>query len=293
MSDAGAYVDGEGLERRELFKRSAIGGGLVVAALAAPGLTGVARAQNGKLEGSESVVLDIDTHGFADFESTNAEAGLGAFYVSGDILAEGTIEPVIGVFHCWGYLRAADGLGVVNQEFDLPGRGKILIAGVESDVPRGVTGGTGDFANARGEGLPDIATFDFLNTGKFRISFGLNGVAVTKTSPVESLMYGTSADRSGGAPLNGATISGDVFVWLSPLRPDDIESIRNVDFLVNGEFRHREERAPYDMIGGGDNAATAPWKSQEAPNGSTTVAAVLVSKDGSSREVKAAFQVAN
>ncbi|MEE9473244.1 MAG: hypothetical protein V3V82_04600 [Acidimicrobiia bacterium] len=293
MTDASTYANGEGLARRELFRRGAIGGGLVVAALAAPGLTGVAKAQDGKSEGTETIVLDIDTHGFADFESTNADAGLGAFYVSGDILAEGTTEPVIGVFHCWGYLRAADGLGVVNQEFNLTNRGKILIAGVESDAPRSVTGGTGDFASARGEGLPDIATFDFLNSGKFRISFGLNGVTVTKTAPAESLMYGTSANRSGGSPLNGATISGEVFVWLSPLRPEDVNSIRNVDFLVNGKFRHREGRAPYDMIEGGDDAATAPWNSRDVSNGRTTVSAVVVSTDGSTREVEAVFQVAN
>jgi hypothetical protein len=65
----------------------------------------------------------------------------------------------------------------VNQEFAIHGRGKILIAGVESDAPRGVTGGTGHFSNARGQGIPDIATFDFPNSGKFRISFNLTGAA--------------------------------------------------------------------------------------------------------------------
>jgi hypothetical protein len=70
-----------------------------------------------------------------------------------------------------------DELGVVNQEFDLSDRGKILIAGVESDAPRAVTGGTGDFANARGEGIPDIGIFDFPNSGKFRISFSLTGAS--------------------------------------------------------------------------------------------------------------------
>ena len=71
----------------------------------------------------------------------------------------------------------AGGLGVVNQEFDLNGRGKILIAGVESDAPRAVTGGTGHFRNARGQGIPDIVIFDFLGNpgGKFRISFNLTG----------------------------------------------------------------------------------------------------------------------
>ncbi|MEE8491935.1 MAG: hypothetical protein V3S60_09845 [Acidimicrobiia bacterium] len=165
---ADTYVEDAGVGRRELLKKTAIGGGLVVAALAAPGLTGTAEAKGGKW-----IVLDIDTDGFADFESTGA--GLGAFYVSGEIMARGTMAPVIGSFHCWGYLRAADGLGVVNQEFDLNGRGKILIAGVESDAPRAVTGGTGNFRNARGQGNPDVELFDFNNSGKFRIAFNLTG----------------------------------------------------------------------------------------------------------------------
>jgi len=125
--------------------------------------------------GQTTVVLDVDTHGFADFDFTGSDGGAtGAFYVSGDIVAPGKVGPVIGTFHCWGWIRP-DGLGVVNQEFDIDGRGKILIAGVESDAPRGVTGGTGDFANARGQGIPDIVLFDFMTTGKLRITFDLVG----------------------------------------------------------------------------------------------------------------------
>jgi hypothetical protein len=48
---------------------------------------------------------------------------------------------------------------------------------IESDAPRAVSGGTGDFANARGEGFPDLAEFDFGNTGKFRIKFRLRGAS--------------------------------------------------------------------------------------------------------------------
>ena len=103
--------------------------------------------------------------------------GTGPFYVSGEILAPGTNtmigSDVIGTFHCWGWIRSPDGLGVVNQEFDIDGRGKILISGVETDAPRAVSGGTGDFRKARGEGIPDIAIFDFNNSGQFRIAFSL------------------------------------------------------------------------------------------------------------------------
>ncbi len=65
--------------------------------------------------------------------------------------------------------------GVVNQEFAIDGRGKILIAGVESAAPRAVIGGTGDFVNARGVGVPDLARFD--SEGIFTIAFNLTGAS--------------------------------------------------------------------------------------------------------------------
>lgn len=160
------------IDRREMLKRAVIGGGLATAALATPGLTGTAQAHGGK-----HIVLDVDTDGFADFDSSGSVGGAaGAFYVSGDITAPNTTSPSIGTFHCWGWMRG-DGLGVVNQEFGIDGRGKILIAGIESDAPRGVTGGTGHFTQARGEGVPDVEIFDFMNTGKFRITFDLTGAS--------------------------------------------------------------------------------------------------------------------
>ena len=78
---------------------------------------------------------------------------------------------------CAVFFRNGDELGVVNQEFDINDCGKILITGVESDAPRAVVGGAGDFARARGQGLPDIVLFDFVNTGKFRTSFSLSGAS--------------------------------------------------------------------------------------------------------------------
>ena len=126
----------------------------------------------GKWHLGNGVEDNPNAHGFDDFQSpTDTAGGTGPFYVSGYILRHGTGKG-IGTFHCWGFIRP-DGLGVVNQEFDLDGRGKILIAGVESDAPRAVTGGTDEFKNARGQAHPDIAIFNFVDTGKFRISFDL------------------------------------------------------------------------------------------------------------------------
>ena len=181
MTNAATYLDTEGLSRRDLLRRGLIGGGVVAAALATPGLTGVASAARGK-----SINLEVDVEGFGSFvqaQADGAPAGVGPFYVGGAIYRLGDLGgESIGEFHCWGFIFGEGteeppraGPGVVNQEFNLTDRGKILIAGFESDAPRAVTGGTGDFANARGEGIPDVDPEFGVNVDHFAISFSLTG----------------------------------------------------------------------------------------------------------------------
>ena len=172
------------MDRRSVMKRAgAFSAAVAVAGAAGTAMTSPASAApHGK-----SIILDVDTFGFADFQQVDNGGGTGPFYVSGEILAPGTStmigSDVIGTFHCWGWIRSPDGLGVVTQEFDIDGRGKIQISGVESDAPRAVSGGTGDFVNARGEGIPDIAIFDFMNTGQFRIAFNLTSAVGAPSVP--------------------------------------------------------------------------------------------------------------
>lgn len=151
---------------------------IIVLGLALLGGFAVAEAdgKKGKLE--LRVKLDLSTFDVAlgDFVGKG-----GAFYVTGDICKE--LGPVgtcnsIGTFQCWGWLfDAADpaSAAVVSQEFNLDGRGKIQVQGVEDEGPRAVTGGTGDFRNVRGE----ATGFDFshfVSDGEFIGTFKLGGV---------------------------------------------------------------------------------------------------------------------
>ena len=118
-----------------------------------------------------NLVLDVvaDPGAFdAAFGDIIVEGGC-AFYVPGVIYEAGTSNP-IGTFHCWGWDVTCDGLTavVVSQEYDLDGRGKIQVQGVEDEGPRAVTGGTGDFRNVRGEMTgADLSAFpDFTVTFK-------------------------------------------------------------------------------------------------------------------------------
>ena len=101
--------------------------------------------------------------------------GMGeAFYVEGIICdtLSGACNPA-GIFRCWGWrtLSGAPGdVTVVSQEFEIFGRGKLQLQGVEDAGPRAVTGGTGDFRNVRGE----ATGFDF-SGAEFTVNFKLQG----------------------------------------------------------------------------------------------------------------------
>lgn len=99
-----------------------------------------------------------------------ATANGGPFYIPGQIFDPNTGDH-IGDFHCWGFFIRPDGsLAVVSQEYDLFGRGKIQVQGVEDNGPRAVTGGTGAFWNARGEMITDLTDFP-----EFTVTFWLLG----------------------------------------------------------------------------------------------------------------------
>ncbi len=60
----------------------------------------------------------------------------------------------------------------MSQEFNLDGRGKIQVQGVEDGGPRAVTGGTGDFRDVRGEAT-GFDFSNFLSDGEFTGTFEL------------------------------------------------------------------------------------------------------------------------
>jgi len=59
----------------------------------------------------------------------------------------------------------------VNQEYDFTGRGEIILTGVEDEGPRAITGGDGQFRNARGEAVG----IDLSNFPVFPVIFDLIG----------------------------------------------------------------------------------------------------------------------
>ena len=116
------------------------------------------------------VEADLSTLNVVDTSTSNPPfPGEGPFYVGGTIFRHGT-NTAIGDFHCWGFFIQGGAIAVVSQEYDLWGRGKIQVQGVEDNGPRGVTAGTGKFVNVRGE----MTGANLDNFPSFTVTFRLN-----------------------------------------------------------------------------------------------------------------------
>jgi hypothetical protein len=153
------------LGRRAVLKTGAIAGTGAAAALVVPQLGGAPR-----LSARNTMTLRVIADpGALDFVPSNFP-GQGPFYIPGEIFVPGTNDK-IGDFHCWGFFVQGGAIGVVSQEYDLAGRGKIQVQGVEDEGPRAVTGGTGEFRNVRGE----MTGADLSNFPDFAVTFALIG----------------------------------------------------------------------------------------------------------------------
>ena len=106
--------------------------------------------------GGGNMIVDILVDGSTSTGPGTAFHVQGPIYPAGTFEAEGctpTVDP-IGILHCWGYKPATGGPGVVSQEWEFFGLGKIQCQGREGPgVSIAVVGGTGKFRNARGERL--------------------------------------------------------------------------------------------------------------------------------------------
>lgn len=110
-------------------------------------------------------------------------------------------------------------------------------------------------------------------------------------SPTEivayALVYSMARDRSDPQPLAGATISGQIYLFV----PHN-SFMDQVDFYLDGEFIRQENNSPYDFSGGTE-AIAVPWDSGSVADGEHVVGAVIRFDDDSSIEISATFTTAN
>jgi hypothetical protein len=172
MTESIKSKSNEKLSRRNILKTGAAAGLATVAGIAAPSSAIAETASESSLKAPRNAFdLDVlaDTSKL-DVLPSPTFAGQGPFYIPGVIYEPGTTNE-IGKFHCWGFFIDNGAVGVVSQEFDLTGLGKIQVQGIEDEGARAVTGGTGNFRNVRGE----MTGADLSNFPAFTATFRLLG----------------------------------------------------------------------------------------------------------------------
>ena len=93
-----------------------------------------------------------------------------ALGVQGPFNVEGDTGSGAQTFQCWGWIFEAQAPANVSQVYFIQGRGSIMTQGTEGNV-LAVVGGTGDFANVRGEAVQVFTGPGF----DFTIEFDLKG----------------------------------------------------------------------------------------------------------------------
>ncbi|HEX2027141.1 MAG TPA: hypothetical protein VHF25_04000 [Nitriliruptorales bacterium] len=119
------------------------------------------------------------------------------------------------------------------------------------------------------------------------VSFTVTG----PTSPGYQLQLSPSSTRSPASPLNGATVRGDVHVFVTP---DD--SVEHVAFHVDDRARARppyqvEEHAPFDLAGTDVDGRARPFDTSTLAEGEHTITAVIHLSDGRRVLLEAPFTV--
>ena len=157
----------------------------------------------------------------------------------------------------------------------------------EGSAPWDFAGGSSSSANP----FDVSALADGTHTITAAVDLGSTEEVVSATFSVGSvavgphrLLYSTSGDRSGARPLDGAVLSGNVYVFLDT-DARDVDRVRFYldDPSMSGSPRRTEDNAPWDFAGGssfdtdsvsdGSHSITA---AVEAPGGTTAVTAGFI-----------------
>jgi Purple acid Phosphatase, N-terminal domain/Calcineurin-like phosphoesterase len=103
------------------------------------------------------------------------------------------------------------------------------------------------------------------------------------------LLVSTSPDRSNAQPLHGATVSGQIYVFLSPE-----SGVTRVRFWLDqpslsGTPRQTEKNPPWDFAGGESGGLPNPFNTSTLSAGSHTISAVADLTGGGTETVHATF----
>ncbi|WP_323753768.1 kelch repeat-containing protein [Marinobacter sp.] len=134
-------------------------------------------------------------------------------------------------------------------------------------------------------------TADSNNATSDSVQVTLN--VVPQSSNTYALMVSSAPDRSSAISLRGASLAGDVYVFV-PQQPDMTQVRFYIDNTQkNGSPDQTENVAPYDLAGTASNDQAQAFDTTQLADDTHTVTAVIKLSDGSTHEVTEFFDVTN
>lgn len=110
---------------------------------------------------------------------------------------------------------------------------------------------------------------------------------VSAAADTHMLLFSRSPDRSGSNPLNGQTVSGEIYVFLTTAGPVD-----SATFYLDGDHNQTENNAPWDFEGGSISVAD-DFDTDNLPDGTYTISASLKLEPGGVDVISASFTIDN
>ena len=166
-------------------------------------------------------------------------------------------------------------------------------AQVENSAPFDLNGGSSSAANPLDTRQLGVGTHTV--TALLEPLSGSSQV-ITATFTVEAvgggfdLRLSSAPNRSNAGPLEGAQVSGDIYVFAVPAASIDRVTYWVDDTSMSGPPAQVENSAPFDLNGGSSSAAN-PFDARQSGVGTHTVTALLEPLSGSSQVITATFTV--
>lgn len=98
----------------------------------------------------------------------------------------------------------------------------------------------------------------------------------------------TAPDRSSPDELDGATVAGNIYVFVEP-----VTGIQKVEFYIDGVLHQTENRVPYDLAGSVGTSRAYPFDTRVLRDGAHTFSARITKTDGGRETITSDVSVKN
>ncbi len=185
------------------------------------------------------------------------------------------------------YVFTGPDTGVSKVTFSIDG----VVSHTETKAPYELVGGAAYDTSQLSSGEHQMSAMMYLNDGStklisadFTIPSAYDDSGSSANDSTEKISYDvlvtTSPSLLGAVSLDGAIVSGDIYVLTGP-----DTGVSKVTFSVDGVGSHTETKAPYELVGG------SPYDASQLSPGQHELTAKMYLSDGSTESITADFTV--